>query len=155
MPQRKGDNFTNNSETNSKMNRVIALLLLVLMGNMASCQSAGKKNADGTTSVSVTIAAEDFQTKMSSLKNVQLVDVRSREEYKEGHIKGALNINVQGSSFEAEVTKLDKKKPVMVYCRSGRRSAAAQSKLIDMGFAEVYNLDGGISEWQSAGKPVE
>lgn len=137
------------------MNKVITLLLLVLMGNMASCQSAGKKLPDGTTSVSVTVSADDFQKKMTALKDVQLVDVRTPEEYREGHIKNSLNINVQGSSFEAEVAKLDKKKPVMVYCRSGRRSASAQSKLIDMGFAEVINLNGGISEWQSAGKPVE
>lgn len=137
------------------MNKLITLLLLVLMGNMASCQSAGKKLPDGTTSVSVTVSADDFQKKMTALKDVQLVDVRTPEEYREGHIKNSLNINVQGSSFEAEVAKLDKKKPVMVYCRSGRRSASAQSKLIDMGFAEVINLNGGISEWQSAGKPVE
>ncbi|MBL7691000.1 MAG: rhodanese-like domain-containing protein [Flavipsychrobacter sp.] len=137
------------------MNKVITLLLLVLMGNMASCQSAGKKLPDGTTSVSVTVSAEDFQKKMSSLKDVQLVDVRTPEEYREGHIKNSLNINVQGSSFEAEVAKLDKKRPVMVYCRSGGRSASAQRMLIDMGFAEVINLDGGIRGWQSSGKPVE
>ncbi len=137
------------------MNKVITLLLLVLMGNMASCQNAGKKLPDGTTSVSVTVSADDFQKKMSSLKDVQLVDVRTPEEYSEGHIKNSLNINVQGSSFEAEVAKLDKKRPVMVYCRSGGRSASAQRMLIDMGFAEVINLDGGIRGWQSAGKPVE
>ena len=137
------------------MNKVITLLLLVLMGNMASCQNAGKKLPDGTTSVSVTVSADDFQKKMSTLKDVQLVDVRTPEEYREGHIKNSLNINVQGSSFEAEVAKLDKKKPVMVYCRSGGRSASAQRMLIDMGFAEVINLDGGIRGWQSAGKPVE
>ena len=62
---------------------------------------------------------------------------------------------MQGSSFEAEVAKLDKKRPVMVYCRSGGRSASAQRMLIDMGFAELINLDGGIRGWQSAGKPVE
>ncbi len=137
------------------MNKVITLLLLVLMGNMASCQNAGKKLPDGTTSVSVTVSADDFQKKMSSLKDVQLVDVRTPEEYSEGHIKNSLNFNVQGSSFEAEVAKLDKKRPVMVYCRSGGRSASAQRMLIDMGFAEVINLDGGIRGWQSAGKPVE
>lgn len=137
------------------MNKLITLLLLVLMGNMASCQSAGKKLPDGTTSVSVTVSADDFQKKMSALKDVQLVDVRTPEEYREGHIKNSLNINVQGSSFEAEVAKLDKKRPVMVYCRSGGRSASAQRMLIDMGFAEVVNLDGGIRGWQSAGKPVE
>jgi len=137
------------------MNKLITLLLLVLMGNMASCQSAGKKLPDGTTSVSVTVSADDFQKKMSTLKDVQLVDVRTPEEYREGHIKNSLNINVQGSSFEAEVAKLDKKRPVMVYCRSGGRSASAQRMLIDMGFAEVVNLDGGIRGWQSAGKPVE
>jgi rhodanese-related sulfurtransferase len=137
------------------MNKVITLLLLVLMGNMASCQNAGKKLPDGTTSVSVTVSADDFQKKISSLKEVQLVDVRTPEEYREGHIKNSLNINVQGTSFEAEVAKLDKKRPVMVYCRSGGRSASAQRMLIDMGFAEVINLDGGIRGWQSAGKPVE
>jgi thioredoxin 1 len=137
------------------MSRIISLFLLVLMANMASCQNTKKTAPGGAAVITATVSADEFQKKLAAMPGAQLVDVRSPEEYKEGHLKGSLNINVQSDAFAAEVAKLDKKKPVMVYCRSGRRSAMAQGKLEEMGFTEVYNLDGGITDWQSAGKPVE
>ena len=88
---------------------------------------------------------EDF-AKTISKKSTQLVDVRTPQEYEAGHIPGALNIDVKSSDFDTQVAKLNKKKPVAVYCRSGVRSRIAASKMAGMGFT-VYNLDKGINGW--------
>lgn len=88
---------------------------------------------------------EDF-AKTISKKSTQLVDVRTPQEYEAGHIPGALNIDVRSADFDTQVAKLNKKKPVAVYCRSGVRSRIAASKLAGMGFT-VYNLDKGINGW--------
>jgi rhodanese-related sulfurtransferase len=88
---------------------------------------------------------EDF-AKTISKKSTQLVDVRTPQEYEAGHIPGALNIDVRSADFDTQAAKLNKKKPVAVYCRSGVRSRIAASKMAGMGFT-VYNLDKGINGW--------
>lgn len=84
------------------------------------------------------------------LKNgdAQLVDVRTPEEFKEEHIPTAQNINVLSSTFNEDIKNLDKNKPVIVYCKSGGRSAKSAKKLFELGFAEVYDLQGGITSWK-------
>lgn len=86
---------------------------------------------------------------------VQVLDVRTADEYKEGHIKGAKNIDFTENSFESEVAKLDKTKPWLVHCQSGRRSTESLEALQKLGFQHVYHLDGGIKGWKEAGKPLE
>ena len=81
-------------------------------------------------------------------KKIQLVDVRTPREYKGGHIGKAINIDLfQGSSFKQVIEKLDKSKPVYLYCRSGSRSKKAAQKILDMGFEKVYDLKGGYMHW--------
>lgn len=85
---------------------------------------------------------------------VQLIDVRTPSEYVEGHLYGAVLINVQDSDFLKRATaQLVQECPVAVYCRSGRRSASAACLLVKAGY-EVVNLDGGIMAWQSEGCEV-
>ena len=84
-----------------------------------------------------------------------VLDVRTPEEFAESHLAGAININVEGSGFEDAVGDLDEDAPVFVYCRSGRRSANAITIMQDLGFAELYDLDGGITSWAHAGLPTE
>ncbi|TXE16744.1 rhodanese-like domain-containing protein [Psychroserpens burtonensis] len=76
--------------------------------------------------------------------NVQLVDVRTLKEYKSGHIKGSKNIDFFSSKFNIEFDKMNKQKPVYVYCRSGSRSRQTSKKLYALGFAQIYDLKGGI-----------
>ena len=84
-----------------------------------------------------------------------LVDVRTPKEYSDFHIPGAINVDYKNDHFKEMAAKtLDKSKPVMVYCRSGVRSARAMKILENMGY-KVYNLDNGIRAWRAAGKPVE
>ena len=88
---------------------------------------------------------EDF-AKTISKKSTQLVDVRTPQEYEAGHIPGALNIDVKSADFDTQAAKLNKKKPVAVYCKGGRRSKTAAKKLVEMGFT-VYELDKGFDNW--------
>ncbi|WP_243349797.1 rhodanese-like domain-containing protein [Parabacteroides sp. FAFU027] len=99
------------------------------------------------------LSVNDFE-KAIKQKKVQLVDVRTPEEFKSGHIKGALNIDVKNPDFDNQILKLKKKSPVAVYCRSGHRSKIAAQKLSEKGFA-VIELDRGFNDWTGQGKPVE
>ena len=76
-------------------------------------------------------------------KKVQLVDVRTANEYKSGHIKNAKNIDFFSSNFKNEISKLDQDKPIYVYCGSGSRSKQSTKKLSAMGFKEIYDLKNG------------
>ena len=96
---------------------------------------------------------DDFDT-LAAEPNVFLVDVRTPEEYAEGHLRGASNIDCQAPDFlEQAASACPKETRVAVYCRTGRRSAEAAKKLAKAGY-DVANLTGGIVGWQEAGKPV-
>ena len=101
-----------------------------------------------------TLSPDEFQTTVAD-KNIQLVDVRTAEEYAEQHIPGAVNIDVYAEDcIEQCKAKLGASRPVAVYCRSGKRSASAAAQLRKAGFKDVLNLDGGILGWLNAGKPT-
>ena len=87
--------------------------------------------------------------------NVQLLDVRTLEEFGASHLKNAQNICVSNDDFQEKVKALDKNKPVYVYCQKGGRSAMAAKILVDMGFTEVYDLQGGIENWEEKGLETE
>lgn len=88
----------------------------------------------------------DEFSKLLADTTVQLVDVRTPDEYRGGHIPGARNIDVKSVDFDREIGKLNPKRPVAVYCRSGMRSTAAAMKLTQKGF-KVYELEKGINSW--------
>jgi rhodanese-related sulfurtransferase len=116
------------------------ILLLVLVTVMTiSCQSQTNPK------IKILPVAEYKQE--ISKEAVQLVDVRTPGEFADGAIPNAENINVNDASFEEKIQKLDKTKPVYVYCRSGARSQVAAKKMIEMGFEEVIDLDGGYLNW--------
>jgi rhodanese-related sulfurtransferase len=91
------------------------------------------------------ITAEELGTALKD--TVQLIDVRTPAEFKQGHIKGALNIDVTDASFEKDLEQLNKNKPVYIYCRSGQRSNTAAKKMAQAGFDTLYDLKGGINNW--------
>lgn len=98
--------------------------------------------------------ADEFEKGING-SNIQLVDVRTPEEYQEKHIANSKNININDVNFEAQMSQLDKSKPTYIYCLSGGRSAKASDWAANNGFKEVYNLDGGITAWLGSKKPVE
>jgi phage shock protein E len=81
---------------------------------------------------------------------VLLVDVRRPDEFAQGHLPGAVNIEVTAPDFGQRIAQLDKTQPTYVYCRSGARSANAAGQLTAAGSAQVANLLGGVSGWPGA-----
>ncbi|MGV6861725.1 MAG: rhodanese-like domain-containing protein [Putridiphycobacter sp.] len=92
------------------------------------------------------VNAEEFKSLMSSNPGI-LLDVRTAQEFGGGYIPGAINIDYYSSTFKDEVSKLDKTKPIYVYCRSGARSGKSMIILQELGFNEVYNLIGGYMNY--------
>ena len=76
-----------------------------------------------------------------------ILDVRTADEFKKGHIEGAVNIDFYGQTFKENLNKLDKSKAIYVYCHSGGRSGKSMKMMTTMEFTEVYNLIGGFSNW--------
>ena len=139
------------------MLNVKSLMLLAIVTVIAvSCARVfSRNNARPTQALTAysTVNVDEFQELIADA-NVQLLDVRTRDEFDEGHIAGAIMVDVNESNFvEQAMAVLDKQRPVAVYCRSGRRSARAASQLTEQGYT-VTNLGGGVMAWQDAGKTL-
>ncbi len=121
--------------------RLSFLMLLTLV--VAACSSSSSQ----------VISPDNYVSQfMDSDTEHILIDVRTAEEFAEGHIAGAVNIPVD--YIEGRLAEIPTDIPVVVYCRSGNRSARAASILVDNGYSEIYDL-GGIMAWTNAGYPVE
>jgi len=105
-----------------------------------------------TTPTLKSLSTVDF-SKLLETKTVLLVDVRTVAEFSQGHIPGALNVDVNDPEFVNTIKTLNKGKPLALYCRSGRRSKLAASKLTGSGI-NIYDLDYGFLDWIKAGLPV-
>ncbi|MGK9127880.1 thioredoxin domain-containing protein [Olivibacter sp. SA151] len=102
------------------------------------------------------LTAKQYQQKLkdNSSETVQLIDVRTADEFADGHLEHALNIDIKDNDFDKEVSRLDRTKPVFVYCLGGSRSAKATATLKELGFKEIYDLKGGIMAWKNENLPV-
>jgi len=136
-------------------------LLIALFGltfAVSSCQNKPSTttttNESGVQVTSKVITVEEYEKAITN-PDIQLVDVRTPAEFSSGHIAKAININVMDATFTNEISKLDKQKPVYIYCRSGARSQRAAATLMQNGFTQIIDLQGGINSWNAAGKMVE
>ena len=113
-------------------------------------------NCNAQTSQKIkTISGIEFQKKVNNNEKVQLIDVRSPEEFNGEHLNNAVNINWSNPDFESKIKLLNKNKPIFVYCKAGGRSIKAAAKLAELGFIEIYNLGGGILSWNSENLPIK
>jgi len=122
------------------MKKVIVAIFVSALA-LSSCSSA-----PSATNLDVVGFAEQI-----TKADVITLDVRTPGEFAEGHIAGAINIDVEGGTFETEIAKLDKTKSYSVYCQSGRRSLIAVDKMSASGFEKLSNLDNGINDWITNG----
>jgi thioredoxin len=104
-------------------------------------------------SVKTSLSATEFAEKIKQMPKSPVIDVRTPDEFSKGHLKSAKNININGNDFNEQISKIDKSKPVFVYCLSGARSSSAASYMRSSGFKEVYELSGGIMKWRAANLP--
>ena len=129
-----------------------AFLALAIFGLLLSCKNE-TATSDAVTEVKL-VPVEDVLN-IVQMEEAQLIDVRTPEEYGEGHIANALNIDYFSDNFVENMEKLDKEKPVVLYCKSGNRSNKSAQKLKESGFSKIYDVDGGITEWKSKGFDVQ
>jgi len=94
------------------------------------------------------IGNDGFKYRMKDKEQVVLLDVRTLGEFKAGNIENSIHIDVLQNSYKEQVSKLDKEKTYLVYCRSGNRSIKAAVILCDLGFTKVYNLSNGYMKWK-------
>jgi rhodanese-related sulfurtransferase len=99
-----------------------------------------------------TISVSDANAMIQSSPNLLVVDVRTPQEYAQGHLKGATNIPL--SDLPLRIGGLDRNRPILVYCQTGVRSAQASAILVNAGFTQVYDMDGGITAWINSGYPT-
>jgi rhodanese-related sulfurtransferase len=116
----------------------VATLAATLMLTSCSSGSATK------------VSPKEFADVISD-ESVVVLDVRTPAEFASGHLPNAININFEGANFKQEVSALDKSTTYAVYCRSGNRSSQAVKVMADAGLTSLYDLDGGIIDWQAAG----
>lgn len=100
-----------------------------------------------------TIGASDLVGVAESTDAVVL-DVRTPAEYAEGHVPGAINVDVNSPTFAEQIAALETDVPYVVYCRSGNRSAQAAQMMVAAGFTEVYDVDAGLATLAEAGVPL-
>lgn len=122
------------------------LYSFLVLGLLFSCgPKEGKQDLNAT----------EFQTALASESGAQVLDVRTIDEFQNGHIEGAINADISTPLVFAQIaSKLAKDKTVFVYCLSGARSTSAAGMLKEMGFKSIVNLTGGMLAWQSANLPV-
>ncbi len=116
---------------------------------VSSCFHQGNGNTG--TNVNISIPVDEFEKKLSDT-SFELIDVRTPEEFAEGHIELAQNINYNAPDFEQRISQMEKNTEVLLYCLSGGRSASAAEDLEKLGFKTIYNLDGGLTAWNFNGK---
>ena len=131
------------------MKTMLKTLIIITMLSFIYCSDTKKQDE----SVAKDVTVEEFKKLVDSSKGL-LLDVRTPDEFNEGHIMEAVNINFYDKDFAQQVEKLDKMKPVYVYCRSGGRSGKTKDLLHKKGFTEIYNLEGGFLSWEKAGYKI-
>jgi phage shock protein E len=122
---------------------LFVLLSLIVTGSVGWSQSV-PQNLD----------VQSFNEKMRRTPTKTILDVRTAQEVASGTLPGAVNIDFFAPDFTKQLGRLDKTKPVFVYCAVGGRSGKATQQLQQAGFKTVYNLTGGMQAWQQAGYPT-
>jgi rhodanese-related sulfurtransferase len=129
---------------NLTMKKLNVFALIVLL--VAACAQGNSQ--------SQVLSTADYEKKLVAITDKQVVDVRTQGEYNNGHLAGAVLIDYYKDDFKAKLSKLDKNKPVFVYCAAGSRSGSASDLLAELGFKQIYDLKGGMNAWARAGKPI-
>lgn len=122
--------------------RLIILLFITMSCGMSDAQTVVEK-----------IDSKKLVELMET-PDIQLLDVRTLREVKEGYIEEAVHIDFFDQNFEKLANQLNKNKPLIVYCAAGGRSAKSGDKLAAMGFTKIYDLTGGINQWKQDGYPL-
>ena len=149
------------------MKHLVLSLIVLATGTVPSfADVAGAKKATAEAAQSANLSfperpayrnftPQQFDLARTRNTNAVVLDVRTRDEFAEGHIPGAVLIDFKSADFKQKVGQLDHEKLYLVHCAAGGRSAKAAELMGTLGFDRVFNLEGGMKAWTAAGKPVE
>jgi len=132
------------------MQTITICVVICLFIGMAAFAADTNKNPKAARRVD----ANEFAALIGT-KDAVLLDVRTDDEFKEGHIKDSKHLDLRSADFEAKIAELDKTKTYLVYCAAGGRSAQACKKMSQIGFTNLVDLASGFSGWKAAKKPIE
>ena len=129
-----------------------ALSVLLVSGVIlaAGCASPPEPITANITAQEAFTLIQDYQGD----PDFMILDVRTPEEYAEGHIENAVNIDFKSATFSEELDKLDRWDTYLIHCRSGKRSEGAFGVMQAMEFIRIYHMNGGILEWIEEGLPL-
>ena len=148
--------MTKKSRASQSSNRtiiIVALTVLALIaGGAAWISTANSASTTAPVRASQRITPLEYQNEFGDGSPHLLIDVRTPEEFASGHIQNAINISVE--TLQARLDEVPGGTPVVVYCRSGNRSATAAQILVEGGYQPVYDL-GGIKDWVAQGLPIQ
>jgi phage shock protein E len=134
----------------SAMMRSLLVLVLALSVLVAACSS------DTTTkTIELVSPAEAADVIADGPTGLVVLDIRTPEEFSEARLADATMVDFYADDFAAQLDTLDKDVPYVLYCNSGNRSSDAVKTMKDLGFVEVYEIDGGIVNWYDQGFPIE
>lgn len=145
------------TKMNVKKLGMMALLGLLIVPSVlvSGCIGQGVSNLE--TQIIEDVNLEEAFALMEdnrSNQNFVIIDVRTPEEYANGHIEKAINLDFYSETFKDELDQLDRDKVYLIYCRSGNRSGQALNIMAELGFSEVYNMLGGMARWEEVGLPT-
>ena len=115
------------------------LMIALVIGGLFMFMQSGNANQ--------TMKYEELQNKLNAQENFVLLDVRTQEEFDAGHIAGAILLPYDEINLKAATVLPEKEKEIVLYCRSGRRSAIAKKALLELGYKDVEDF-GGINRWK-------
>lgn len=130
-----------------------AFLLLMLLAIVITGCTTAEESQRKTVKIGVAEAHKLIEKNRENSDFV-IIDIRTPQEFSDGHIENAINIDFYSRDFRQKLSELDKNKTYLVYCRTGVRSKLAMPVFINLGFKEVYEMDGGIVAWIEAGYEV-
>ena len=139
------------------MKKLLLVLLVIGVVSTGGCAEIATPEQETPTRIIENVTPQEAFTLIQNNQNnpdFVIVDVRTPEEFADGHIAGAINIDYYSETFRDELDKLDKNKTYLIYCRSGNRSGKALNIIEELNFREVYNMSGGIIEWKAEGLPT-
>ncbi len=139
------------------MNRLLASLIALLTLSLVACGGSATEVADAPLlAPGVRVVAADDAAAIHESRPADLVvlDVRTPEEFQQGHLAGSIMLDFYSPDFQAQIAELDRDVPYLLYCRSGNRSGQTRALMESLGFSDVADLDGGILSWLESGYPI-
>lgn len=158
MAKKKKQATNNNNQRNLMIIGAIVALAVIAVGiflvTSNTPTATDTASNDGDAATIALISPQEYVSDFEQAdKDYYLLDVRTPGEFDAGHIAGAENIAVE--TLSQNLSSIPTDKPIVLYCRSGNRSATATQILKDAGFTEIYDIDGGTNAWSAAGLPLQ